>query len=90
MKMEPKAIEKTVLVASASDHMVSCFRLGWSVGKRCCLQAVTECPLTVTALGAGLIPVCREPGPGHSGTTPGRWAQSQLVHVLELVLLQEV
>lgn len=74
MKMEPKAIEKTLLVTSASDQkcMVSCFWLGWSVGKKGCLQALTKCPSPVTAPGAGLISVCREPGPEHSGSTPGR------------------
>lgn len=74
MKMEPKAIEKTLLVTSASDQkcMVSCFWLGWSVGKKGCLQAFTKCPSPVTAPGAGLISVCREPGPEHSGSTPGR------------------
>lgn len=64
VKTEPKAIEKTVLVTSASDQksMVSCFWLSWSVGKKCCLQAVTKWQHR----GAGLISVC------YSGSTPGR------------------
>lgn len=40
MKTKPKAIERTVLVTSASDQksMVGCFWKGWSVGKRGCLS----------------------------------------------------
>lgn len=52
---------------------MSCFWLGWSVGKRCCLQAVTV-SLNCDSTGElSWIPVCRELGPEHSGTTREIW-----------------
>lgn len=52
---------------------VRCFWLGWSVGKRCCLQAVTV-SLNCDSTGElAWIPVSRELGPEHSGTTREIW-----------------
>lgn len=51
MKMEPKAIEKTVLVTSASDHMWAVS--GWvGLCERGAVFRLLQCPLTVTALGS--------------------------------------
>lgn len=75
VKTEPKVMEKTVLVTSASDQksIVSCFWLAWSVGKKVLSSGSYKVSLNCDSTGElAWSRVCREPGPERPGSTPGR------------------